>query len=417
MAESERTEALKRAYADVLVNTAREAAARVAASERRAAGLRRSAAAAKEDALATMLRLKAIMDSKLKEAEIQTSGHVRRIQQLEVQLHEAEDTIKSLQTELKRTNGELEHVKKNLADSSIRENGNARPSFDNVNCRENNQTTVSNGVCFSSGSQLDTEINGPDLVSAMMRSKVRMGRTQRVRAFGQNFPKDNSKPTILLDKGKPVHKSCSYNCSDISSGDNCAAIYEKIMPDKNVSCRNTEICANAPFEKESIGLFQCTRGRAKRPSITKQSQLDSEKAAGHSSGFVVSEGIQNISTNSLPKENLKSNCREKSEKAALPMSESEPMDENTIECHGTSVQAESVRFLKYTFQRKRKRESLDSNAESVIPDNQSDLKRMVDERNCEVKSQKTSLIVDSPRSDRRLMQVARQLISLSSKRW
>lgn len=59
------TEAVKRAYAEVMFNAAKEAAARVLAAERRAAALAGGAAAAKDDAVAALLRLKAITDAKV----------------------------------------------------------------------------------------------------------------------------------------------------------------------------------------------------------------------------------------------------------------------------------------------------------------------------------------------------------------
>lgn len=57
--------ALKRAYADIILNTAKESAARVLAAERRALRCQQAVFAAKEEALTTILRLKAIADSKV----------------------------------------------------------------------------------------------------------------------------------------------------------------------------------------------------------------------------------------------------------------------------------------------------------------------------------------------------------------
>ncbi|URE30359.1 Potassium transporter, partial [Musa troglodytarum] len=62
--DAERMAALKRAYADIILNTAKESAARILASERKVRQLQRSLSLTKEDSLAMLLRLKAIMDSK-----------------------------------------------------------------------------------------------------------------------------------------------------------------------------------------------------------------------------------------------------------------------------------------------------------------------------------------------------------------
>lgn len=57
--------ALKKAYADIILNTAKEAAARVLVEERKADGYLRDLAAVKEDALSMLVRLKRVMDSKV----------------------------------------------------------------------------------------------------------------------------------------------------------------------------------------------------------------------------------------------------------------------------------------------------------------------------------------------------------------
>lgn len=58
--------ALKRAYADIILNTAKEAAARVVASETKASRLGKELKDCKEQALQMLLRLKKMMDSKVK---------------------------------------------------------------------------------------------------------------------------------------------------------------------------------------------------------------------------------------------------------------------------------------------------------------------------------------------------------------
>lgn len=56
---------LKKAYADVILNTAKEAATRVMASEQRALLSRHELAAAKDEALCMLLRLKQMIDAKV----------------------------------------------------------------------------------------------------------------------------------------------------------------------------------------------------------------------------------------------------------------------------------------------------------------------------------------------------------------
>ncbi|URE30363.1 Potassium transporter, partial [Musa troglodytarum] len=74
--DAERMAALKRAYADIILNTAKESAARILASERKVRQLQRSLSLTKEDSLAMLLRLKAIMDSKRKRKRGSLDGKV-----------------------------------------------------------------------------------------------------------------------------------------------------------------------------------------------------------------------------------------------------------------------------------------------------------------------------------------------------
>ncbi|PHT65475.1 hypothetical protein T459_29900 [Capsicum annuum] len=56
--------ALKRAYADIILNTAKEAAERIMSSEKKAIRYKHELKVAKEEAVGMLLRLKQMMDSK-----------------------------------------------------------------------------------------------------------------------------------------------------------------------------------------------------------------------------------------------------------------------------------------------------------------------------------------------------------------
>lgn len=57
--------ALKKAYADIILNIAKEAASRIMISERKALCFQQDLFAAKEESLNMLLRLKKVMDSKV----------------------------------------------------------------------------------------------------------------------------------------------------------------------------------------------------------------------------------------------------------------------------------------------------------------------------------------------------------------
>ncbi|XVF58173.1 hypothetical protein PTKIN_Ptkin07bG0042100 [Pterospermum kingtungense] len=82
----------------------------------------------------------------------------------------------------------------------------------------------------------------------------------------------------------------------------------------------------------------------------------------------------------------------------------------------TKVDDINDRLLKYTFQRKRKKESITNPDEKTSEE--SCLKRRAEEKeNSLHETAKSNLVNESSRDSRRLAQVARQLISLSSKTW
>ncbi|KAG6715933.1 hypothetical protein I3842_04G021500 [Carya illinoinensis] len=106
---------LKKAYAEIILNTAKEAATRVMASERKALRFQQDLRATKDEALRMLVRLKQTFDSKTTEAEMASLIQQGRIEELEAQLNEAEDVIAGLRTDLKQVWGALEKVKSNQA--------------------------------------------------------------------------------------------------------------------------------------------------------------------------------------------------------------------------------------------------------------------------------------------------------------
>ena len=69
----QRMVAVKKAYAETILNTAKEAAARVMAAERRALTFEHDLRATKDEALQMLLRLKQMIDSKVRSSQILVS--------------------------------------------------------------------------------------------------------------------------------------------------------------------------------------------------------------------------------------------------------------------------------------------------------------------------------------------------------
>ncbi|CBI35008.3 unnamed protein product, partial [Vitis vinifera] len=103
--------ALKKAYAEIILNTSKEAAARIMASERKALRFQQDLCCLKDEALRMLLRLRQMIDFQTTEAETTSLRQRSRIEELEAQLHEAEDIIADLRVELKETKGELQKMR------------------------------------------------------------------------------------------------------------------------------------------------------------------------------------------------------------------------------------------------------------------------------------------------------------------
>ncbi|KAI6675303.1 hypothetical protein NL676_003209 [Syzygium grande] len=101
--------ALKQAYAEIILGMAKEAAGRVMAAERRATQFQEELFSSKGEALRLLLRLKQMCDAKSSEAETTSAWQQERIEELEAQLQESENTVKELREELNKARDELEN--------------------------------------------------------------------------------------------------------------------------------------------------------------------------------------------------------------------------------------------------------------------------------------------------------------------
>ncbi|KAJ4837373.1 hypothetical protein Tsubulata_036978 [Turnera subulata] len=113
MADSERMVALKKAYAEIILNTAREAASRVMESEKKASRAEQDLCRTKDEGLRLLVRLKQMLDAKTIESEIKSSNQKSKIDVLEAQLQEAESVILDLREELKWARDKLEKARNN----------------------------------------------------------------------------------------------------------------------------------------------------------------------------------------------------------------------------------------------------------------------------------------------------------------
>ncbi|KAG8059117.1 hypothetical protein GUJ93_ZPchr0002g23759 [Zizania palustris] len=261
MAESQ-VEGMRKAYAEIMLNMAQESAARVLAAERRAAALAGGLVAAREDGVAALVRLKAIMEARIKEVESQSLAHIKKIKELQEQLHGAQDTVTSLQIELHIANTKLEQTRSALSEERKNNIHTCHKINSNKNCStcskkhlqdrvSKNKNTVKESEAVES---LEKLYNcGSDLGSFMSGNKkpelYRNGCTQRIHALKQqslsgdsSLVQNNKQASALNSRSKTGKRDTDKNLHSTRS------IMEQIL--------QTKFLANCKRK----------RGRRSRPS-------------------------------------------------------------------------------------------------------------------------------------------------------
>ncbi|XP_068307022.1 uncharacterized protein [Pyrus communis] len=481
MGESEKLTALKKAYAEIILDKAKEAASRIVVSERKALRFQGELFSAKDEAFRMLLRLKQMLDSKDDEAKTMSLSQQEKIDELEAQLQEAEDIVKELREELSEVQAQLEKARSNprqLDEQNLEGNTAARGSI------TSQLNSVSNGT-YDSLKDNYCACN-PDFASLVMRGKqpelYRNGCTQRIRAFERSLLDEKFSLSVLVDDGKNgtfirgddehLHKTPEPN------GDNANGVEEnpklkvrqadgshiqapafksfqkkrkraaRFRRSKAPSCRYLD--PHQSMEMRQVSDFSCSRTSAsslnssvltdnaskksedeiqkvtssisipKLPLETTEMSTQSECAnvtendSGQKATMFVEEsrltGQECVSAESL----VVLSCKRDVEKD-YPLHKSNTKVSNLDD--GTASQPENNKFLKYTFCRKRKKDTLNNPESESLLDNNTLERKTIEEQNGSLEPQTSSLLLKSSRDSRRLAQVARQLISLSEKKW
>ncbi|XP_039062555.1 uncharacterized protein LOC120207101 [Hibiscus syriacus] len=513
MADSEKLTALKKAYAEIILNTAKEAAARIMVSERKAHRYQKELFASKDEALHMLVRLKQMLDAKVNEAEMMSLNQQKRIEELEAQLGEAEDIVRDLRAELREAQDELERLTKN----PMRCSGEQKSEHDVAACEKiSNGNTISNsGSVISSQLGIQTEIVrvsdiksstnlgikcsckdncyvcNPEFASIVMRRKepdlYRNGCTQRIRALERCLLNENSSLSGQVDdamsedpreheEGKDMHTEVSRSEENIDE-------FEVMQTDVHNSIQSLPI---SPFRRKRKRASRYKKNRAPSPmdmpdqvvATCQESNLLCPESSSHvadenvrlgedstitnhdtSQGsrspfvpgspssvveVVTESGYEKVGkddskfVNVCDLRNGKDNDKLLTDKKELTglvsgstgnlgiascKLELETVDVSAVNLNakvsevteGSSPQTVNSKFLMYTFKRKRKKDSLSSPDRDCSLDE--DTSKKEDKQNGSLDSEKSSLTAESSRDSRRLAQVARQLISLSEKKW
>lgn len=501
MEDSEKLTALKKAYADIILNTAKEAAARIMVSERKATRFQQELASTKEEALRMLLRLKQMFDSKVNEAELTSLNQQKKIEELEAQLQEAEEIVRDLRAELRETQAELENVTKHqmhpLVDQNIDGEVAAQENFlqenslhsyngsiysapglqfESVSISDNGNPTVngsndSSKFCGSHDHTNNCYIHNPDFASIVIRRKepklYRNGCTQRIHAFERSHfdgnmsvsgNKDNVQDETLVsgrEEGKVV---------TVSTDAKADIICEKERPDELKVLKADVDLVKAPVhrKKRRFGKRKDIKSKLHSNKV-KETKKESYPSCAKDSPLVLdnndpSRVSSSIACENEPQKELMSpladvptetaaadeqsgshsntenggvflkvcsawnktkDHKETLDKSDLTRQESlstesleVPACKDVKACNGSvdkvepklsdldekvSDRSASDKFLKYTFSRKRKKESVSCNDVDCSQDNSCSKKKCGEKQDGHVEPQKSCTMTESSR--------------------
>ncbi|TKY55149.1 hypothetical protein E2542_SST19563 [Spatholobus suberectus] len=513
MEDSEKLTALKKAYADIILNTAKEAAARIMVSERKATRFQWELVSTKEEALRMLLRLKQMLDSKVSEAELTTLNQQKKIEELEAQLQEAEEIVRDLRAELRETQAELENVAKLQMHPSVEQNIEGEVAaqenflqenklnpydgsiysapglqFESVSISDTRNPTVngtndSSQFCGSHDHTNNCYIHNPDFASIVIRRKepqlYRNGCTQRIHAFeGSLFDGNmsvsgnldhvqdetlvsvheegkamtvstNDKADIICEKEKPdelkvvkadvdlvkvpVHRkkrrfgkrkaiksrllSNQVKETNKESYPSCAKDYPLVLDNDDPSRVSSSIAHENEAQKDLISPF------ADVPTDTTATNGQSGSHSNTENGEVCLTACRAWNKTKDDKEPLDKSDLTRQESLSTASLEV-PVCKDVEASNGSpdkmdpkisdldekvSSRSASDKFLKYTFRRKRKKESVSCDDVDCSQDNSSSKKKCGEKQDGHVEPQKSCTMTESSRDSRRLAQVARQV--------
>ncbi|EOA35278.1 hypothetical protein CARUB_v10020445mg [Capsella rubella] len=341
MADPETLAALKRAYADTILNTTKEAAARVMVSEKKARRYQQELVTVRDDALQTLVRLKQMLDSKVKETEIISLKQQQKVEELEAQLGEAEDIVGELRAELRVLHDELKrltngqtHLKsdheedphwknRDAAVSVVPEVSSSHESTEAIaSCIpvEQSESVVANGMTRINSINRCSYKNNKDqchhsLPSILTKRREAEGSTQIIHAVDSSIANGDLSSSVEVgdvNDGGCLHKVSSCKSVETLNESGCADATDSIS-----SVRDGEapiVSPNAPQKDDGTPIFLKTSPL----TISKTDARKEEK-----------ESCENM------------------EVSASPLCEETPV-----------LALNKNRCIKYTFKRKRKKEVL-----------------------------------------------------------
>ncbi|KAI5329913.1 hypothetical protein L3X38_029310 [Prunus dulcis] len=311
----------------------------------------------------SLLPLKEAVHYKKKDDVLEST---KKIDELELQLQEAEDIVKDLREELSEAQTQLEKATKNqpqpLAGESL------------------DSDTAAPGLMISQlSSQIDADryyVPNPHFASLVMRSKepelYRNGCSQRIRAFERNLLDENLSLSVLVDDAK----NATFIRGDDEGKGMCNTPKPKVGNthgvEKNQEQPKVMQLDGSHIQAPAFKSFQNKRKRAARYRRRKvphagfvrpcsvQKAMDNDKMIIEESELTRQEYLSAAKLEILA-------CKTDVEKDNRPLNKSD-MRASDLD-GGTASQLADNKFLIYTFCRKRKKEALSSPERLSLLDN------------------------------------------------
>ncbi|XP_074284628.1 uncharacterized protein LOC141609467 isoform X2 [Silene latifolia] len=412
MEDSEKMTALKKAYAEIILNTAKEAAARIMVSERKAHQYSHDLSTTKDEALRLLLRLKQTMDAKINEAELKSHDQQRKIEVLEAQLQEAEDIVGSLRAELNEAHMKLDKFAKNqmghesnLMNKGDNENVSLQPgnrSSEAILASQTDRINYGSHECSSANNFLEEfgYSREPEVPSIISRRKepgrYLNGCIQKVKTCDKNLVEghfslggrlDHSQ-NVIVDDTACVKEEEHVDTEETENQDplNMMQVLKLLKRRRKRGFRYRRHNASLPKHSSHMTKEVCS-------NLTTSHDYDDMHGSDDKLTEVVNEDSEVASSLADTKLEMKN-------------SSSLDLDVKLLETSdGLSSPPSRDRILKYTFQRKRKRESVDS---SLSHEGNPLRKEIAMKQNGNLEPVKFSEATESSLGGRKMAQVARQ---------
>ncbi|XP_059294039.1 uncharacterized protein LOC132047149 isoform X1 [Lycium ferocissimum] len=469
-------EAVKKAYAEIILNMAKEAAARVMASEKKALQYQQDLHSTKEEALRMLLRLKSMTDTKTTGAESLSQNQQRRIDELEAQLNEAEGLIIDLRAELHDVHEQLNEVKNKhfhhlrphgKEDLVCRNSNMPKSKLNNklvdmsditlCNYSKDNQNEpeiYQNGWCAVEMSLADESLRSGDdpsfpiEVTKVTEPSGRAGGAHSVPSskklddlVGEDPLKGHAskqRPYTFRAKRRRKARYCKTKTSSCLLPVRRRSIRKRRVNYLTVSC--PALLSHSSHSNQPMRPGQQCPSFSNSKSNTVECTVKSTKL-GDEGGSAEGTGVQALSSDFNAENKICRNfvCADNDaheDKGLIDVSvmveegDGKPLlnfgmlpVESVLgvakESEGSKespLQGNNKTHLKYTFSRKRKKDNLLNTNENPYPES-SMKKRSSEIENIDPILQDSKSVKDSPLRSKQLVQVARQLISLSGRSW